>query len=132
MRILVTGSRNWTDVKAIERALDDAVRDNKDPIVFLIHGGCRGADMLTDAIVRLRAEQFWVIEVYEANWKAYGNTAGFIRNQEMVDRKPDVCLAFIKPCQKSACSKPKPHDSHGAADCVERAKAAGVPVKEYR
>lgn len=129
MRILVTGSRNWFDEWAVAKALDDAVTEPR-ALVIVVHGGCpNGADRLADEYAR---ERGWVIEEHSANWKAYGSTAGFIRNQEMVDTKPNICLAFIKPCQKSRCKKPQPHDSHGAADCVERAKAACIAVEEYR
>jgi hypothetical protein len=138
VRILVTGSRDWTDARTLERALDGAVRGlPADELVILVHGGNpHGADALAHAE---GLERGWVIEVHEALWTVYNLAAGAVRNQEMVNTKPDVCVAFIRPCRRAgACkdangrAKPKPHDSHGTADCIERAKAAGIDVREYR
>lgn len=51
---------------------------------------------------------------FEADWKQYGNEAGGIRNQEMVDEGPQVCLAFPGP------------KSIGTWDAVRRAKQAKI------
>jgi hypothetical protein len=73
----------------------------------------------------------YVVEVHEANWSVNGKAAGFLRNQEMVDAGANICLAFLMPCKRSGCRAPRPHDSHGTADCVKRARAAGIHVREY-
>lgn len=127
MRILVTGSRDWTDERAVARALDSAARPGE--LIIVVHGGARGADLLAEEHAR---ERGWVVEEHQADWAALGNSAGCVRNQEMVDTGPDVCLAFIKPCRKAGCGKPKPHDSHGVSDCMKRARAANITTEEYR
>ena len=78
-RILVTGSRSWTDAATIRTALagqwgqGDAV---------LVSGACpAGADRI--------AEMFWTrwggrAERHRADWARYGRSAGFRRNAEMV------------------------------------------------
>lgn len=33
-------------------------------------------------------------EVFEADWAQFGRRAGFIRNREMIEAKPDLVLAF--------------------------------------
>ena len=129
MRILVTGSRDWSSWAAVERALDDAVSDRETEITTVVHGGCPdGADHVADVIA---SRAGYVVEVHEADWRVNGKAAGFIRNQEMVDAGANFCLAFLMPCKKSGCRKPQPHDSHGTADCVKRARAAGITVREY-
>lgn len=129
MRILVTGSRDWSSWATVTWALKDAVSGRDDEPITVIHGGCpSGADEAADVIGSCAG---YLIEIHEANWRANGKAAGFIRNQEMVDVGADICLAFLMPCKKSGCRKP-PHDSHGTADCVKRARAAGIHVREYR
>lgn len=105
-RILITGSRDWDDTKAIERALSKYVMEDEDgfweiPERFtLISGACpTGADRL--------CEEFWggyngTLDLYPADWDKYGKRAGFVRNAEMVALQPDICYAFIKNNSKGA------------------------------
>lgn len=115
-RILVTGSRDWTDGEAIYAALAEA-RETWGPSV-LVSGACpTGADQI--------AESWWTrlawgpVERHPADWKQYGKAAGPIRNKEMVDLGADVCLAFIGP------------GSRGAAGCAKLAEEAGIPVRRF-
>lgn len=56
-------------------------------------------------------------EPYPADWVRLGRAAGPVRNQLMIEQgKPDLVVAFP--------------GNFGTADCVRRAKAAGVPVME--
>jgi hypothetical protein len=59
----------------------------------IIAGGASGAD--TSAIDWAKARGATYQE-YPAEWEKYGpNYAGFIRNQEMLDKElPDLCIAF--------------------------------------
>lgn len=117
--ILVTGSRDWHDESIITAVLKHVEQDvrNQFPeqqVLFkLIEGGARGAD----TFARYAAfELGWETLTMPANWSAHGKAAGMIRNQEMVNLKPDVCLAFPGSSSK------------GTWDCVNRCKAAGIPV----
>ena len=134
MIIGVTGSRNWTSRLIIRRAFDEAWEEHPDhssPVV-LIEGGARGADLecKTEAIRR-----GWHPASMQALWGFYGNAAGHVRNDAMVYLGVTVAhrwLAFINPCFKKDCTVPRPHDSHGAAQCAAAARLAGIRVKEYR
>lgn len=129
MRILVTGSRDWSHWATITFAIEDAVFGRENEVIAVVHGGCpEGADYMA-GYVAYRAGL--VVEVHEANWLAHGKAAGPIRNQEMVDAGADIGLAFLMPCKKSGCRLSIPHNSHGASDCVMRARAAGITVREY-
>lgn len=118
MRILITGSRTWTDKVTIANAIRQAWIDaNKPYRVIVVHGGARGADYIADVFAkRMRFDT----EVHKADWDEYGTRAGYIRNQAMVDLGADVCLAFIR------------NESSGATMCAQLAEQAGIPVKIWR
>lgn len=108
MRILITGSRD---------ANEDEVRDTLDHEVcaddVLVHGGCSsGAD--------LAAADYPNTEVWAADWDTHGKAAGPIRNQQMVDSRPDYVLAFFA----------RGAGNGGTSDCVRRALRAGLDVVE--
>lgn len=109
MRILVCGSRDWTDQTPIYRELSQYP-----PGTVVIHGACRGADQLAGHVARMLS--FEVLE-FPADW-SLGKKAGPMRNERMLrEGKPDVVLAF----------HPNVEWSHGTADMLRRAVRKGVP-----
>lgn len=129
-RILVTGSRTWDDENAIRKAFGEIISLRGPENVTVVHGACpSGADRLAEEIAR--AWTGMTIERHPANWRDLGKRAGFVRNAHMVNLGADICLAFIDPCTKPTCRKPKPHGSHGATDCADLADRAGIPVRRY-
>lgn len=135
--VLVTGSRDWTDVFAVHAALVKqlkvAVRNGKR--LHVIHGGhTSGADAITDEWCRSMVGPSVSFQAVKAEWNrdcdsnchhrprtdTNGNNvcsaAGPLRNQKMVDMSPDVCLAFLLPTAR------------GTRDCVARAEKASIPV----
>ena len=120
MRILVTGSRDWTDREAIAEALSELTKECLHGCV-LIHGDAEGADRLAQTIVRDWRATFgggWYIDRYPALWETYGKKAGPIRNAQMLDEgKPGICLAFPLPGSK------------GTWDMIRKANAAGIEVR---
>lgn len=131
-RILVTGSRGWTDEEQINRALYDAWAEHHGipGDIVLVHGGCpTGADAIADRQWRARSGGE-PVEVHPADW-SQGRSAGFQRNAAMVDLGADLCLAFISDCTSPRCDKPRPHPSHGATHTADLAEKAGIPVRRY-
>ncbi|GAA3172736.1 SLOG family protein [Nonomuraea roseoviolacea] len=147
-RILITGSRTWTDWETVWRALDDTIGaqvKNGETEFVVVHGHCpRGADAIADSYCedqagwRDNAGQVLAVEQHPADWTApcgqhcrtahrrrrgdgtsYCPTAGLTRNQQMVDLGADICLAFIRD------------DSRGATDCARRAARAGIEVRRW-
>jgi len=133
MRVLVCGSRTWTDIDAVFGSLDllaDKAHELNEPMV-VVHGAAKdGADAMADRWVRERRMLGWpvVAERHPAKWWEYGQGAGKIRNSEMVQLGADACVAFLGPCVKDRCKEPKPHPSHGTVDCAAKAAEAGIPV----
>ncbi|WP_208023937.1 SLOG family protein [Mycobacterium marinum] len=129
-RILITGSREWTDVDRIRSAID-LYRPRGGGQCIIVHGDCpSGADEIADRICRCEG---WHVERHPAEWeracdeschhkprirrgKPYCPMAGHLRNQKMVDLGADVCLAFPMS------------GSRGTWDCVRRARVASIPV----
>ncbi|MFD4699811.1 SLOG family protein [Streptomyces niveus] len=116
-RILITGSRTWTDEKAVREAINQAVSEFPGRRAVVIHGACpRGADVMAErASHRLSLPS----EAHPAEWRVHGRGAGFIRNQLMVDLGADICLAFIRD------------RSRGASHTARIAEAAGIPVRRF-
>lgn len=113
-RILITGSRTWTDTATVREALAAVWQ----PDNVLVSGNARhGADAL--------CEDCWShwggrVERHPADWNRHGRCAGLLRNLRMVSAGADVCLAFIRD------------NSRGATHCAGWAQVAGIPTVVYR
>lgn len=108
--LLVCGGRDYDDWDTLCRELDAL-----QPLI-VIHGAARGADRMTDRWARLRGVPR---RPYPADWTRYGNAAGPLRNQQMLDEgHPTGVLAFP--------------GGPGTADMVRRARAAGLPVRRVK
>lgn len=121
-RILITGSRTWTDRAVIAQAISDYLHSvgtsigGAWPFPIIVHGDARGADQLADAIAR---NWGWTPEPHPANWHRHGRSAGYRRNAAMVALGADVCLAFILD------------GSRGASHTATLAETAGIPTHRY-
>jgi hypothetical protein len=113
-RVLVTASRDWTDVDRIYRALD-AIRNRP---LTVVHGGARGGDRIADRWARERGEKDGVFpEPHPVPKEAFrfgGRQAPKNRNTFMVDLGADLCLAFWL------------NHSDGTWDCWTKAQRAGI------
>lgn len=115
MRILVTGSRDWTNDYAVQYQLVGAWQARGEPSeVVLVSGACpTGADRMAEDVALARG---WRVERHPADWDKHGKRAGFLRNQEMVDLGAEVCLAFIL------------NHSKGATMTLNMAREAKIPT----
>lgn len=136
VRILCTGSREWTDEDLIRDVLDSlAARylcfgEKRDSMV-IVHGACpKGADAIVAQVAR---ELGYEVEPHPADVKRHGSPRAFyIRNHEMVEAGAALCLAFWCPgrcsTEKNAMDKA---ESRGTGDTFTRAVMAGIPVRIY-
>ena len=111
MMLLVCGGRDYADAETVFSALD--ALHAKTPIECLIEGGAKGADALARAWAQQRGVR---VQTFPADWKRHGRSAGPKRNQQMIEVRPDMVMAFP--------------GGRGTADMVRRARAVGVAVVE--
>lgn len=119
MRILVCGSRHFNDFYLASNILLEHFTGG--PGFTLIHGDAKGADRLSERVIRhyfYKLDDLVSIERYPADWEKHGKAAGHIRNKQMLDEgKPDLVIAFLAK------------DSKGTKNMIDQATKAGVPVK---
>lgn len=120
MRVIVCGSREWTDRSAIHRTLTGL--DDRQPVPLLIvHGACpKGADAFAHEwalAAQRRAPGVTPEPERHPDWSRHGKGAGFLRNEEMAALGADLCLAFWDG------------KSPGTLDMIKRAVAHGIPVR---
>lgn len=114
MIIMVTGSRNWSLSRPIEKHLYWFTRGVSE--VTLLEGGAEGADRIARAYALSRG---WEVVTFLPKYEQYGTRAPHVRNQLMVDEKPDIVLAYIRGM------------SSGAVTTVMKAYMSKIMVRPY-
>ena len=114
-RLLLTSSREHSDYAFFVRHL----RPRFSPETVLVHGACRGGDLLADGIWKSWGGVTEPHPVKKVHWDYYGLGAGPERNRFMVDLGADECVAF--PIGKSK----------GTRGCYDLARDAGIPSKIF-
>lgn len=135
-RVIVTGSRKWADDNLVYADLEYQLTyaQSIGAVLVVRHGkNPRGADAAAAAWAKWARPRGVVEDPVPADWgrdctalcthrprtRADGSTycpaAGNLRNQNMVDKGADICLAY-------------PLDGTGTQDCMKRAAAAGIPT----
>ncbi len=148
-RLLITGSRSWTDRGRLHHELDRAAihlgflkvvdlstagghvtRQLLIPEMRLIHGDAEGADRLADTWATLYRPHV-VVERYPYP-SLLGRRGGPHRNTYMVGLGADLCLAFLTPCTRPTCRREDDHESHGTTKCAELAESFGIETWRVR
>lgn len=111
MRIIVCGGRNYNNYERVCEVLNGIDREKS--IKTVISGGASGADALAKKWANAHNKEF---QEFPANWSIHGKSAGPKRNQEMLDAKPQLVVAFP--------------GGRGTADMVGKALSAGVEIVE--
>lgn len=120
MKILVCGGREFDNWELLCRTLDSVYLHEKPPVIdnkvclTIIEGGAKGADFLARVWAKHRCLDW---KEFSADWKQYGKRAGWLRNEQMLrEGQPDFVIAFP--------------GGGGTADMINRARLAGVEVRE--
>jgi hypothetical protein len=131
-RVLVTGSRSWTDAQQIADALletrRETVQDGGGGILVVHGAGTSGAAAIA---ADWCAANDVPAEHHAADPDFDGKDADHIHDQRMVSLGADLCLVFVGPCTSGKCRRPKPHSSHDAYACATLAENAGIPVRKW-
>jgi len=80
MKIIIAGSRTITDYIYVKSAMENSPFIGK--ITEIVSGGAKGVDKSGE---RWAKENNIPIKLFPANWRKYGMSAGYRRNEEMVN-----------------------------------------------
>lgn len=107
-RVLVCGSRGWTDMATIYNRICSLPDDS-----IVIHGGAEGADRIAGEAAKSRG---FHVAVMHAMWIRYGKSAGHKRNAAMLALGPDLVIAFSL-------------GTNGTQGTIDGARRRGIPVE---
>jgi hypothetical protein len=89
MKIIIAGSRTFTDYKKLCEICDNILQDQTD--VEIVSGAYyKGADLLGE---QYAAEKGFRLTKFPADWKSFGRAAGPKRNEQMANYA-DALIAF--------------------------------------
>lgn len=132
VKVLVTGSRNYSDYGAVGRAIVIIVNELAElgykEIIFM-QGAASGADKYAVEFINKTEKSIFKLtgvkvrhESYPPNLGKYGSPAAYhIRNQEMIDQKPLRALVFLEHGELNK----------GTLSVVKRLRDAGIPFTPY-
>ena len=113
-KVKIAGSRGFSNYKLLKETCDKYLREKKKTHnVVVISGHARGADSLGE---KYASDEDLDLEIYPADWKKYGKSAGFRRNEQMADIA-DAVIAFWNG------------ESHGTKHMIDIAEEKGLNVK---
>ena len=111
MKIAIVGGRDFNDYELL--CMWACTIDEFSPMPHtIVSGGAKGADTLG---AKFADDNKLSKEIFLPNWKELGKSAGFIRNQQIVDAC-DIVLAFWDGKSK------------GTKDTINRARIAKKPT----
>jgi hypothetical protein len=93
MRVIIAGSREFTDYEMLKRCVEQAVQENKLEITEIVSGKAHGADTLGEQYAK---EKGIPVKEFPADWDKFGKSAGYIRNEQMA-KYADWLIAFWRP-----------------------------------
>jgi hypothetical protein len=132
VRILITGSRKFTDRPAIAAKLSEVYRRYGRQQLVVVNGDARGADSISRAIADSVPDEQLLAENYpvtDADWYPNGRSqpmnkrAGHIRNAVMVAAGAELCLAFMSTAAEASGG------NRGTKGCIAAAERARIPVE---
>ena len=112
-RVIIAGSRNFNNYELLKKECDAFLSDKKEKYnITIISGGARGADFYGEKYAQ---DEGFSLEVFPADWKKFGKSAGFRRNEQMAEFA-DALIAFWDG------------KSHGTKHMIDTATEKGMNV----
>lgn len=96
-KLIIAGSRDFNDYDFLKVKIDFLLK-NIDDEIEIVSGTAKGADKLGE---KYAEENKLNLKYFPANWNLYGNSAGFIRNEEMA-KYANACVVFWKNNSKGS------------------------------
>ena len=94
MKIIIAGSRGFSDFDLLKRYIDSFIFSTHDPDIASLHaivsGTAPGADRLGEKYAKQRG---FLCHKRPADWDKYGKSAGLIRNAHMANYA-DIAIVF--------------------------------------
>lgn len=116
VRVIVTGSRSWSDRQRITLRLAQLPPED-DTVVVVGYDPEKKRPKGVDEIAYQEAQKLGLlVEPHPAHWDDEGKGAGFARNERMAKTGADQCIAFWDG------------RSHGTLDMMTRAVTHNIPV----
>lgn len=116
MKVLVCGSREWTDFDPIANRLSALPAEHEE--ITILHGGAKGADRIGARAGRML--RFNVLPAFRPDYGRHGRYwAPKQRTLDMLDEKPDLVLAFTL-------------GTGGTKFAIDEARKRGIPVEEIQ
>lgn len=99
MKVIIAGSRNFTDYQKLKKECDQFLQNQKN--IEIVSGDYyKGADKLG---IQYANEKGFNLIKFPAEWNKFGKAAGPIRNKQMVNYA-DVLIAFWDRKSKGTAS----------------------------
>lgn len=109
LKLAIVGSRDFDNYEFLKKIID------YHPCTKIVSGGASGADALAK---RYAADHGIPFKEFLPNWNAHGKSAGFIRNEQIIEAS-DELVAFWNSV------------SRGTKHSIDLAEKAGKPVYKY-
>ena len=113
-KVVIAGSRGFSNYKLLYEKCNDILRDiKKEYNIVIVSGGARGADKAGEKYAK---DCGYDLEIYPADWKKFGKSAGFRRNEKMAEFS-DALIAFWDG------------ESHGTKHMIETAEKNNLDLR---
>lgn len=113
-KVIIAGSRGFSNYKLLKETCNNVLREKKKTHnVIVVSGNARGADMLGE---KYSKDEGFGLEIYPADWKKFGKSAGFRRNEQMAE-VADGLIAFWDG------------KSNGTKHMIDIANEKGIKIK---
>ena len=110
MIVAIVGSRKGLDWQRVRDEVERII--SRAGVGTVVSGGALGVDRMAETVALARGKR---VQVFYPDWRNNGRSAGFMRNQQIVDIADEVYALWDG-------------QSRGTADTIARAKKAGKPV----
>ena len=90
-KVVIAGSRGFSNYTLLRDSCNNFLREKKKTHnIIVVSGHAKGADTLGEKYAN---DNSFELEIYPADWKKFGKSAGFRRNEQMAN-VADAVIAF--------------------------------------